>query len=454
MTSEDISSTHDFSLGPVASSANSYSPQKIKVIGVGGGGNNAIDHMYNMGVRNVSFIVANTDRQALANSPVPTKVLLGPTTLRGRGAGNRPERARMAAEESAQDIDNLFDDDTDMVFITAGMGGGTGTGASPVIARIARERGLLTIGIVTIPFLFEGQRKILKALDGANEMSKYVDALLVINNERLSEIYKELDFLNAFGKADDILSMAAISISEIVTCDGYINLDFNDVDNTLRDGGTAIISTGYGEGENRVRKAIDDALHSPLLRNTDIFGSRKLLFNLYFSRDADDKFKIDETKQITEFISNIDKDVDVIWGVAFDETLGNKVKFTILAAGFDVTISDENVIKGTDVADGRVESDEIARKTEQRLVQEYGSKMDDFNIKKEEQKYIILKPEQFDDDRMIEIIEQNPAYNRSREVKQAIASAASANPKPASNPQSSNPSFQSGSKTTISFDDF
>ena len=243
-------------------------PPIIKVVGVGGGGNNAINHMYNQGISDVTFVVCNTDAQALKNSPVPTKVQIGD----GLGAGNDPEKGRQYAEDDADKIAEIFNDDTKMVFITAGMGGGTGTGAGPVVARIAKEKGLLTVGIVTIPFLFEGRKKILKAFDGADEMAKYVDALLIINNERITEIYADLDFINAFNKADDTLSTAARSISEIITCDGYINLDFNDVNTTLRGGGTAIISAGYGEGEGRVGKAIEDALNSPLLRNRNIFG--------------------------------------------------------------------------------------------------------------------------------------------------------------------------------------
>lgn len=422
MEDEQLLNNREYS---VSEDDNYYPSQKIKVIGVGGGGNNAINHMWNMGARNVSFIVANTDRQALENSPVPTKVLLGPNITRGRGAGNVPEKARQAAEESADEINSLFDDETDMVFITAGMGGGTGTGASPVISRIAKERGLLTIGIVTIPFLFEGPKKIMKALDGAKEMGKYVDALLVINNERLGEIYKDCNFLNAFGKADDILSMAAMSISEIVTCKGYINLDFNDVDNTLRDGGTAIISTGYGEGENRVTQAIEDALNSPLLRNTDIYGSKKLLFNLYFSREAKDEFKIDETNQITEFISNIHRDVDVIWGVAFDDTLGDKVKFTILAAGFEASIGEADDDK-RDSGHGsfitpkpkpkpipeKPKNPEIDNETLARI---YGEdKMKDYANRKDQNRFIVMKPNQFDEDSAIAAINEKPALNRDR----------------------------------------
>lgn len=315
-------------------------PQKIiiKAVGVGGGGNNAINHMYREGIQSVSFANINTDRQALNQSPVPTRLEIGD----GLGAGNDPVKARQYAEDAVEEIERIFDDDTKMVFITAGMGGGTGTGAGPVVARLAKERGLLTIGIVTIPFMFEGPVKIKKAIAGADEMAKYVDALLVINNERLNEIYGDLDFINAFGKADDTLSIAARSISELITSGGLINLDFNDVNSTLRDGGAAIISTGYGEGVNRVTMAIKDALNSPLLKNRDIMGSKKLLFNIYFNPNAEEKFLMAETNELTDFISSINTDVDVIWGVGYDESLGNSVKITILAAGFDVTLGDDN----------------------------------------------------------------------------------------------------------------
>ena len=255
-------------------------PTIIKVVGVGGGGNNAINHMYMQNIEGGSFVVLNTDKQQLNESPVPNRLLIGPNTTKGLGAGNKPEIGKQAAEESCEDILNLFEDETKMVFVTAGMGGGTGTGAAPVVARLAHERGVLTVGIVTIPFLFEGTKKILKALDGAEEMGKYVDALLIINNQRLIDIYPDLDFNNAFGKADDTLSTAARSISELITAEGKINLDFNDVNTTLRNGGVAIISSGYGEGEHRVTKAIEDALESPLLKNRDVYGARKILMNV------------------------------------------------------------------------------------------------------------------------------------------------------------------------------
>lgn len=398
----------------------------IKVIGVGGGGNNAIGHMYEQDIKGVSFVVCNTDRQALVNSPVPNRLLIGPNVTHGMGAGNMPELAREAAEESAAEINALFDDDTRMVFVTAGMGGGTGTGAAPVVARIARERGLLTIGIVTVPFLFEGEKKILKALDGADEMSKYVDALLVINNERLTEIYSDLNFLNAFGKADDTLSTAARSISELITSVGRINLDFNDVNTTLRDGGAAIISTGYGEGEHRVTKAIEDALNSPLLKNRDIFGSKKLLFNIYFSPDADDAFLMSEADELTAFMSNIDSGVDVIWGVALDNSLGNKVKITILAAGFEVSIRDDRKI-GTSRAAAKPVREPSREDSRDRLGDEYGKdKMDEITKRKNRQRQIILTPEQMDDDAIVETFEKSPAFNRDKKVADDVKNAAKA----------------------------
>lgn len=399
----------------------------IKVIGVGGGGNNAVNHMYEQGIEKVSFLVCNTDWQALKNSPVPNRLLIGPKTTEGLGAGNNPELAREAAEESADDIAREFDDDTKMVFITAGMGGGTGTGAAPVVARIARDRGLLTIGIVTIPFLFEGEKKIMKALDGAEEMSKYVDALLVVNNEQLTEIYADLDWMNAFGKADDTLSNAARSISELITGHGYMNLDFKDVNTTLRNGGAAIISTGYGEGEHRVSRAIEDALNSPLLKNKDIFGSKRLLFNLYYSREADIPFKMGEAKELTSFISNIEG-VDVIYGIGFDDTLGNKIKITILAAGFELSIKGDSTQKPKTPKPinpwGKPDTppEEDKRKSELETMKKvYGEeKVDTLNRARESKHYIILRPDQFDDDAVIEAFEHHPAFNRDLKMAEEV----------------------------------
>ncbi len=296
-----------------------------------------------------------------------------------------------------------------MVFITAGMGGGTGTGAGPVVARIAKERGLLTIGIVTIPFLFEGEKKIIKALDGVDEMRKHVDALLVINNNRLAEIYKDLTFLNGFAKSDETLTIAARSISELITSDGYINLDFNDVDTTLRNGGAAIISSGYGEGENRVTQAINDALNSPLLKNRDIFGSKKILFNIYFSRNAEKEFLMGEVEELTTFMSNIDTGVDVIWGVGFDDTLGDKVKITILAAGFNDSVEGVSSFKTT--TRPTTTNTPIATPNT-RISATYGEEQV-AAINKQKKQFIILSPDQMDDDEQLEALEK-PTFKRNK----------------------------------------
>ena len=310
-------------------------PSIIKVIGVGGGGGNAVNHMYRQGIYDVSFVVCNTDAQALNNSPVPFRLQLG---SEGLGAGNRPARAREAAEETIDDIREMLNDGTKMAFITAGMGGGTGTGAAPVIARLSKEMDILTVGIVTIPFRFEGEKKIDQALDGVEEMAKYVDALLVINNERLREIYPEMRVLEAFGKADDTLSVAAKSIAEIITVEGVINLDFKDVNTVLKDGGVAIMSTGYGEGEGRVRKAIEDALNSPLLNYNDIYNSKKILLSINFKSDnkENDDLTMEEMNDVHEFMSRFGTDIELKWGLAIDQTLDKKVKVTILATGFGI----------------------------------------------------------------------------------------------------------------------
>lgn len=304
----------------------------IKVIGVGGGGGNAVNNMYKQGIHDVSFVVCNTDAQALMDSPVPERLQLG---SEGLGAGNQPEKARQAAEESIDDIKAMLSDGTKMDFITAGMGGGTGTGAAPVIAQVSKELGILTVGIVTIPFKFEGDKKIDQALDGVDEMAKHVDALLVINNERLRKVYPDLSLLNGFAKADDTLSVAAKSIAEIITVRGLINLDFNDVRTVLKDGGVAIMSTGFGEGEGRVRKAIEDALNSPLLNDNDVYNSQRILLSIAFSSEnGTDGLAMEEMNEINNFMSRFGSKFELKWGIAIDNTLEKKVKITILATGF------------------------------------------------------------------------------------------------------------------------
>jgi len=400
----------------------------IKVMGVGGGGNNAINHMYMQNIEGVSFVVLNTDRQQLNESPVPNRVLLGPNTTHGLGAGNIPETAKRAAEESESDIAALFDDDTKMVFITAGMGGGTGTGAAPVVARIAHEKGVLTIGIVTIPFLFEGPKKILKALAGADEMGKYVDALLIINNQRLTEIYSDLDFTNAFGKADDTLTTAARSISDLITVRGVINLDFNDVNTTLRNGGAAIISSGYGTGERRVTKAIEDALESPLLKNRDVYGSHKILMNVYFNPNSGSPLLMKELNEIQEFMANFDQEVDVIWGTAHDLTLEEQIKVTVLAAGFNVSLDKEAPVPTVTTRHEPAAPAHSSMTDADRLKKEYGDKaISDLTLKQLSARYIVLTPEEMDDDDVIDMIEKTPTYKRKPDFRNQIKERQQAN---------------------------
>jgi len=393
----------------------------IKVIGVGGGGGNAVNHMYREGIHDVTFVVCNTDNQALNDSPVPVKLQLG---HEGLGAGNRPAKAKAAAEESIEDIKRMLSDGTRMAFITAGMGGGTGTGAAPVIAQVSKEMGILTVGIITIPFRFEGNRKIDQALDGVEEMSKHVDALLVINNERLRSIYPDLSFMAAFGKADDTLSIAAKSIAEIITVHGIINLDFNDVKTVLENGGVAIMSTGYGEGEERVKKAIDDALNSPLLNNNDIFNSKKILLNISFcdQKDSKDNFMMDEINYVHEFLAKFG-DFEIKWGVANDPELGKKVKVTILATGFgmsDVDGMQERLTKlSREDANKLAEEQEKAAKREERRGQFYGDSETSKRYKRRPNIYI-FRPEDLDNDDIISAVEQTPTYKRTREILESI----------------------------------
>ena len=394
----------------------------IKVIGVGGGGGNAVNHMYNEGIHDVTFVVCNTDNQALNDSPVPVKLQLG---SEGLGAGNRPAKARAAAEESTEDIKRMLNDGTRMAFITAGMGGGTGTGAAPVIARIRKEMGILTVGIVTIPFAFEGPKKIDQALDGVEEMAKHVDALLVINNERLRAIYGSLSFRQAFGKADDTLSIAAKSIAEIITVHGIINLDFNDVKTVLENGGVAIMSTGFGEGEERVKNAIDDALNSPLLNDNDIFNSKKILLNISYceQKDAKDDFMMDEINYVHEFMGKFGSDFEIKWGVAEDPDLGKKVKVTILATGFGMKNVDgmqERITKQTrEEASKLVEQQEREARNQERRQSYYGTDKTARPIKRRPNIYL-FRAEDLDNDDIISSVEQWPTYKRTREMLENI----------------------------------
>ena len=400
-------------------------PKIIKVIGVGGGGSNAVNHMFQEGIHDVTFALCNTDLQALHQSDIPKKIQLG---KEGLGAGNKPERARMAAEESIEDIKALLDDGcTKMVFITAGMGGGTGTGAAPVVAKVAKEKDILTIGIVTIPFRWEGNKKIDQALDGVEEMKKHVDALLVINNERLLEVYNNLSLDDAYAKADSTLSIAAKSIAEIITKHGKQNLDFNDVKTVLKDGGVAIMSTGYGEGDNRVSKAIKDAQYSPLLNSNDIFNSQKILFNISYSNDH--QLMVNEMEEVREFLSRFNSNYELKWGIAKDDNLGEKVKITLLATGFDIQ---DIHVKEMDDRITRRTAEEIKRKKEEDAAEAardirrtiyYQSSSTTSSQRSRLRNIYTFTLEDLDNDAIIAMVENSATYNRGKSTLNAITAA-------------------------------
>ena len=310
----------------------------IKVIGVGGGGCNAVKNMYSEGIVNVSFAVCNTDSQSLSKSPVPVKIMLGKS---GLGAGANPEVGRSEAQNTQEDIKRLLDDGTKMAFVTAGMGGGTGTGAAPVIAGIAKSMGILTVGIITIPFYFEKRKKIVKALQGVEEMRKNVDALLIVNNERLCDVYadSEITVKDAFKLADKVLSDATKSISELITVEGTINLDFRDIETTIKSGGGAIMAMGRASGEGRVQNAILNALDSPLLYGSDISNAQRILFNIYTS--SKHPIFVREMREIDAFFDELNPDIKVIWGLSDDDNLDEDAKVTILATGLNNELADE-----------------------------------------------------------------------------------------------------------------
>lgn len=396
----------------------------IKVIGVGGGGGNAVNNMYKQGIHDVSFVVCNTDAQALKDSPVPERLQLG---SEGLGAGNQPEKARLAAEESIDDIKAMLSDGTKMDFITAGMGGGTGTGAAPVIAQVSKELGILTVGIVTIPFKFEGDKKIDQALDGVDEMAKHVDALLVINNERLRKVYPDLSLLNGFAKADDTLSVAAKSIAEIITVRGLINLDFNDVRTVLKDGGVAIMSTGFGEGEGRVRKAIEDALNSPLLNDNDVYNSQRILLSIAFSSEnGTDGLAMEEMNEINDFMSRFGSKFELKWGIAIDNTLEKKVKITILATGFGLDDLEDvasyhsrlDKARANEEAQKKAEQEEADAERSNRRDKYYRDNGD--KLTKARPHIYLFSQDDLDNEDVILDVESIPTFNRTKPMLNEI----------------------------------
>ncbi len=364
-------------------------------------------------------MVCNTDLQALNNSPVPVRLQLGEE---GLGAGNKREEGRSAAEKSTEALRALLEKNTKMVFITAGMGGGTGTGAAPVVARVCKEMDILTVGIVTIPFLFEGRRKIYTALDGVEEMSKNVDALLVINNERMRELYSDMPVNEGFAKADDILCTAARSISEIITRHTLINTDFKDVNNVLKDGGVAIMSVGYGEGEGRVGKAIEDALHSPLLNDNDIYNSKKILLNIVYSQDSrngNNGLTFEEMSDVNDFMEKFDPSFEIKWGLGNDPELGKKVKVTILATGFGLDHVDgmtEHIGKRMtkEERERQAQAEEREMQNAQKLQKYYG---DPTNPSHKRRPHVFTFNEaDLDNDNIIYDIETSPTYMRTLET--------------------------------------
>ena len=304
----------------------------IKVIGVGGGGSNAVNHMYKEGIKGVGFVVCNTDSQALVDSPIPLKIQLGKSLTEGRGAGNKPEKGRQSAIESIDDVNKILGEKTKMIFITAGMGGGTGTGAAPVIAEMAKEKGILTVGIVTIPFLFEGKHRVQQALEGIENLEKHVDALLIINNEKLRSMFGDLKLSEAFAQADSVLSIAAKSIAEIITVHGYVNVDFADVETVMRNSGVAIMGSASLAGEDRAIKAIKQALNSPLLNSNNIYGARNILLNII---SGSEEATMMEVTEITEYVQAVvGNDVSIIWGNGYSESCNDELNVTIIATGF------------------------------------------------------------------------------------------------------------------------
>lgn len=400
--------TYDFDLAK--------SPQTIiKVIGVGGGGGNAVSNMYREGIQDVSFVLCNTDNQALQKSDVPNKLLIGQNTTHGLGSGNVPEKGKEAALESEEDIREMLSDGTRMAFVTAGMGGGTGTGAGPIVAKISKNMGILTVGIVTIPFVFEGRPKIVKALRGVQEMAQNVDSLLVINNEKLRN-FADMPVPQANRKADETLTIAAKSIAEIVTTTLEQNVDFADVDTTMRNSGVALISIGYGEGEGRLRQAINEALENTLVNDvSNVYNAKRVAFVIYYSHE--DELRISEMTDIHNFMGQFKTEYEVKWGHGYDDSLGRKVKITILVTGFGL----EDVLMQNQQKDLLTEEELLAAAEQEEKARKEREKEDswmdryygDYLNTRPNAEIVVLTLDELDDDRMIAYMEEVPAYKRT-----------------------------------------
>ena len=406
--------TYDFDLAKA--------PQTIiKVIGVGGGGGNAVSNMYREGIRDVSFVLCNTDNQALQKSEVPNKLLIGQNTTHGLGSGNVPEVGEKAALESKEDISRMLDDGTRMAFVTAGMGG-TGTGAGPVVAKISKDMGILTVGIVTIPFVFEGRPKIVKALRGVRNMAQNVDSLLVINNERLRN-FADMPVPQANRKADETLTIAAKSIAEIVTTDLEQNVDFADVDTTMRNSGVALISIGFGEGEGRLRQAITEALESTLVNDVNnIFNAKRVAFVIYYSHE--DELRISEMDDIHDFMSQFKTEYEVKWGHGYDDSLGHKIKITILVTGFGLedilTKTEQQELVTEEQLREMAEKEEAERKRRAEEDALMGRYYGEYIDSRPNAEIVVFAVDELDDDALISFMEDKPAYKRTAKDVQQI----------------------------------
>lgn len=394
-----------------------------------------MNHMYSEGINGVTFMVCNTDSKALNDSPVPNKLQLG----KGLGAGNKPEAGRKAAEDSIDEIKERLNDNTLMVFITAGMGGGTGTGAAPVIAKVAKEMDILTVGIVTIPYQWEGDKKIDQALDGVEEISKHVDALIVVKNDKLSEIYGEMGFEDAYDRADDIVLVAAKSIADIITMHGKINLDFNDVRTILKDGGVAIMGTGYGSGEGRVSKAILDAQTSPLLNNNDIFNAKKVALCISYSSQS--QLMMNEMEEVKDFMTRFSRDIETKHGVEKDESLGDQVKITLLATGFgiqDIHLKemDDRIAAKTEEELEQMAEEEERRRSRREIY--YGKDTNSRSQSKRRRHIYIFTPEDLDNTELVTMVEESPTYKRDKSTLNSFKNKAEQTSIPASEEMSEN----------------
>ena len=400
------------------------SSAKIIVIGVGGAGNNAVNRMIDENIGGVEFVGVNTDKQALLLCKAPTLIQIGEKLTKGLGAGAQPEVGAKAAEESMEELSAAIEG-ADMVFVTCGMGGGTGTGAAPVVAKLAKEMGILTVGVVTKPFRFEAKARMVNALNGIERIKENVDTLIVIPNDKLLEIVdRRTTMPEALKKADEVLQQAVQGITDLINVPAVINLDFADVKTILKDGGVAIMSTGFGEGESRVTKAIDDALHSPLLNNNDIFNAKKVMLNVSFCESSE--LMMEEMNEIHEFMSKFREGVEVIWGVAMDNTLEGKVKITVLATGFgveDVPGMDSVLEKRSQEEEERqLQLEEEKEKNKERIRKAYGesaSGIGSKNIRKRRHIYI-FNPEDLDNADIISMVESSPTYLRDKSTLSTI----------------------------------